>query len=244
MILTEHDPVYVAGRRGLGKDLEGVSGWEIVKVTDVTGNTLTVERAQDNTTALTFSTGERVEMRVNVQTLLDMISDGAGGGGGGGLLTLITKTDISGSPTTIEFTTGISSTYSGYLMFLDDVVCSDSAGYDLQLQVRVAGAWQTSNGYYYTGVSNAAQVALTDGDSGVFAPMTGWIRFGTLSSSSVSNHSGLSHLVSRRFQNAPIVYEKGFMYNSTSAIDGVRLLFQSSKTFVSGTVKWVGIANE
>lgn len=50
---------------------------EIVKVTDITGLTLTIERAQDDTTALAFVAGERAELRVTTAMLKDAILEAA-----------------------------------------------------------------------------------------------------------------------------------------------------------------------
>ena len=45
---------------------------EIVKVTNVSGATWTVQRAQDGTTALAFSAGDRVELRLTKGALNDL----------------------------------------------------------------------------------------------------------------------------------------------------------------------------
>ena len=47
------------------------SGVEIVKVTNLTGNTLTVERAQENTTASAYASGDRAELRLTVGGITD-----------------------------------------------------------------------------------------------------------------------------------------------------------------------------
>ena len=44
---------------------------EIVKVTARSGNVLTVTRAQESTTARAFSSGDRIELRITAQSLLD-----------------------------------------------------------------------------------------------------------------------------------------------------------------------------
>ena len=48
---------------------------EIVKVTAVSGTTWTVVRAQDNTSAQSFSAGDNVQLRLNVKTLEELVSD-------------------------------------------------------------------------------------------------------------------------------------------------------------------------
>ena len=45
---------------------------EIVKVTGVSGTTLTVVRAQDDTSARSFSTGDKLQLRVNVKALEEL----------------------------------------------------------------------------------------------------------------------------------------------------------------------------
>ena len=48
---------------------------EIVKVTAISGTTWTVVRAQDNTSAQAFSSGDNVQLRMNVKTLEDYVGD-------------------------------------------------------------------------------------------------------------------------------------------------------------------------
>ena len=55
--------------------LEDVNGnFEIVKLTERTGDLLTIERAQENTIAAGFATGSRVECRLTAGALLFLIS--------------------------------------------------------------------------------------------------------------------------------------------------------------------------
>lgn len=54
---------------------------EIVKVTARLGDTLTVVRAQEGTTALAFPSGSKVELRVTAQSILDAIAAVGGGTG-------------------------------------------------------------------------------------------------------------------------------------------------------------------
>lgn len=48
---------------------------EIVKCTARSGDTLTVIRAQESTSALSFAGGSRVELRVTAQSVLDAVAD-------------------------------------------------------------------------------------------------------------------------------------------------------------------------
>ena len=48
---------------------------EVVKVTARSGDSMTVVRAQDNSSAASFAAGSRLEMRVTAQSVLDAIQD-------------------------------------------------------------------------------------------------------------------------------------------------------------------------
>ena len=65
--------------------LIGVTGttetaWEIVKVTDVSANTLTIVRAQEGTTAVTWPVGTRIELRLTSGTMTRVASRAVDGG--------------------------------------------------------------------------------------------------------------------------------------------------------------------
>lgn len=51
------------------------SAKEIVKVTDYTGTTLTVVRAQESTTGLALVAGDRVELNLTASTMIDLITE-------------------------------------------------------------------------------------------------------------------------------------------------------------------------
>lgn len=48
---------------------------EIVKVTDVTGTTITIARAEESTVGLAFAAGDAVGLRLTRQTILDLIAE-------------------------------------------------------------------------------------------------------------------------------------------------------------------------
>src|SRR3569833_2299431 len=52
-------------------------GYEIVRVTARTGDVLTIERAQEGTTARSFSAGDSVGLRLTAAAIQTMIPDGA-----------------------------------------------------------------------------------------------------------------------------------------------------------------------
>lgn len=55
---------------------------EIVKVTARTGDVLTIVRAQEGTTARSYAVGDRIELRLTAQNILDMLADGSLSGTG------------------------------------------------------------------------------------------------------------------------------------------------------------------
>lgn len=56
--------------------IESTSGtYEIVRVTQISGTTFTVTRGQENTIAVPFNIGARVELRITVQNLEDLMDD-------------------------------------------------------------------------------------------------------------------------------------------------------------------------
>jgi len=48
---------------------------EIIKCTARSGDILTVQRGQESTVAREFNVGDRIEMRVTAQTLLDVVAE-------------------------------------------------------------------------------------------------------------------------------------------------------------------------
>lgn len=73
----------ISGSQFFFMTLENAAGTvrEIVKVTARSGDTFTIVRAQDNTTAQSFSSGDKVEQRV-IAKEMNAISSGIATGGG------------------------------------------------------------------------------------------------------------------------------------------------------------------
>ena len=61
--------------------LDDLTNNEIVKCTNRSTDTLTIVRAQDGTTARSFSAGDRIEMRVVAALVNDLFTQASGGGG-------------------------------------------------------------------------------------------------------------------------------------------------------------------
>lgn len=50
------------------------NAYEVVKVTARSTDTFTIVRAQEDTTALSFPSGSRIELRVTAQSILDLLN--------------------------------------------------------------------------------------------------------------------------------------------------------------------------
>ena len=92
---------------------------EVVKVTGISSNTWTIVRAQDNTTARAFSSGDQAELRLNVALLNDALGDAAtfarDAFAGNGSATAFTLSQTAASENNlIVFIEGVFQTQSAY----------------------------------------------------------------------------------------------------------------------------------
>jgi hypothetical protein len=71
-------PVLTAGQYFYATIIASTGTIEIVKVTVRSGNTMNIVRAQDGTNAQAFSSGARVEMRINAASVRDTVTDQTG----------------------------------------------------------------------------------------------------------------------------------------------------------------------
>ena len=62
------------------KGQTNMTAWEIVKVTAVSTNTLTIVRAQEGTTAATWPVGTRIELRLTAETVTTIANRDIDGG--------------------------------------------------------------------------------------------------------------------------------------------------------------------
>lgn len=68
-------PTLVAGQYYYATLISSDKRLEIVKVTGRTGDLLTITRAQENTHAMEFFAGSKVELRITAQSIRDIIAD-------------------------------------------------------------------------------------------------------------------------------------------------------------------------
>lgn len=62
--------------------VNGSGDMEIMRVTARSGDTLTIERGQEGTTAVAFTSGSKCELRITAAALADLAPVGGGGGAG------------------------------------------------------------------------------------------------------------------------------------------------------------------
>ena len=98
---------------------------EVVKVTAISGTTWTVTRAQDDTTARAFSSGDTVELRLNVALLEDALGDAA----------TFARDSFTGDGSTTAFT------------------LSQTAASENNLIVFIEGVFQTQSAYSLSGTT-------------------------------------------------------------------------------------------
>jgi hypothetical protein len=88
---------------------------------------------------------------------------------GGGAWTVITSTSISSAVTTVNFTTGISSTYDYYMLVGSHVIQSGAGGTSIKLSSDAGSSWHAGTLYSFTsrryGAASPAG-AVTAGTSG------------------------------------------------------------------------------
>jgi hypothetical protein len=68
-------PTLGAGDYFYGTIVDASGVYEIVKVTARAGDSMTIVRAQEGTSAITFPTGSRFELRVTVENVLSKFND-------------------------------------------------------------------------------------------------------------------------------------------------------------------------
>jgi len=96
---------------------------EIVKVTAVSGTTWTIVRAQDNTTARSFSSSNKVELRVTAGLITDAVADA--------LASSFAKNAFTGDGTTTDFTLSQSPNSEDDLIVFIEGVFQNQSTYSL-----------------------------------------------------------------------------------------------------------------
>ena len=182
-------------------------------------------------------------------------------GVGGGSLNLI-STQTASSSSTIDFTSGIDSTYKEYILkFIDIHPATDNVQFSFQANVSgESGFNETITSTFSTafhneaddntGVTYAGSYDLAQSTS--FQPLTYQIgndndhsSNGTLHLFDPSNTTFVKHFIARTSANTYHDYERDSLvaghFNTTSAIDEIQFKM-SSGNIDSGTIKLYGVS--
>lgn len=167
---------------------------------------------------------------------------------------LITDTTISGSPSSVDFTTGIDGTYDEYWAALSKVLpgtdgaslyvrTSTNAGVSFDAgasDYHFAGNYTVSssgNNAFISAAATQIQVASTGGGSAAGRGTTGVIRFWR---PSAAEPFQMQWLLSWLSTTGNLIVSSGAGMRNTSAdVDAIRFLF-SSGTMASGRIKLFG----
>jgi hypothetical protein len=186
----------------------------------------------------------------------NIVNSGTATGFGGGAWTFISSAAASDS-TSVEFTSGIDSTYDTYMLTINNLV-SSSSSLRPYLQVSVSSSFITSGDYAYYMQGNTSGGGSVDAGS---AQSTSMNIMGNTPMYSAASHNGdgiiwfhnpASTTSYCKFQWIWSAWDysdslingrgSGCYDGATSAIDGVRLLATQSGNFTSGTFRLYGLA--
>lgn len=177
----------------------------------------------------------------------------ASGGGGSGSLILV-DTETASASSTLDFTTGISSTYSHYVLDIQNLIPATS-GQSLVLQVSTdtGSTWAATNywraGAYY-GSAGAAAAVSSESDTtmllgGISATTDGYrgkVDLYDLASSATSKFiTGQIGLLASNDGHRYVFLISGWWVGS-STVDGLRLK-STSGNLTSGTVRLYGVSH-
>ena len=129
---------------------------EVVKVTGISSNTWTIVRAQDNTTARAFSSGDTVELRLNVALLNDALGDAA----------TFARDSFTGDGSDTTFT------------------LSQTAASENNLIVFIEGVFQTQSAYSLSGTTLTFSAAPANGRE-IIVYSTQALSAGTVTTASI-----------------------------------------------------------
>ena len=155
---------------------------------------------------------------------------------GGGAMELISTTTVSGTPSTIDITSGFSSTYDDYVIYGSNITASANAVGDVQLYLN--GVLDSGTNYFYTR-SNGTAFSSVSSQEGV--------EWGFIEASNASGFKIEIFSANSTAAYCPVINtfgrsRVGFMgrTSSSGAITGIRLLIPPT-TFTSGTIRLYGI---
>lgn len=113
---------------------------EIMLVTGVSTNTLTVERGKENTTAVSHSSGEAVENNLTADMIDQIETDISNAGGGGGQTLYDIVVDVNGNGDYTSISTALSNATSGDSIFVHSGTYSETTSVTVPDKCTLVGA--------------------------------------------------------------------------------------------------------
>ena len=155
---------------------------------------------------------------------------------GGGAMELISTTTVSGTPSTIDITSGFSSTYDDYVIYVSNITSSANASATLQLYL--GGVLDTGTNYFYTRSNTSAFTSQSNADSIECAYIVGSDATGFKVEIFSANSTAAFSPVVNVFGRARTALMG--RNSSSGGITGVRFLIPAT-TFTGGSIRLYGI---
>jgi hypothetical protein len=176
-----------------------------------------------------------------------------------GALVFISSQTVSGSPASVDFTSGINSTYDDYLITFENLQFTTVGGNNAALTVRLqqSGSFQTGSTYDYSNAGVAASAAEVDagnnqtrmivqgGRNNTFGDATrsGFLYLLNVNSTASRGCSVLTISTSRASTAATSQTSTGGGTSSVAAaVTGIQFLSNNAIVMTSGTFRLYGIA--
>jgi hypothetical protein len=168
-----------------------------------------------------------------------------------GALVFISSQTVSTAVASVDFTSGISSTYDDYVVYYENVTPGTSSR-DLDLRLYKSGAFQTSsysranvsvqNTGTFTANNSSGQINLTDSGPATTTQVSGYVTLMNLNST-VANQAVVlgTSFVNSASSTSQSLFLVGSSQSTAAATTGFQFLF-SSGTITAGTFRLYGIA--
>ena len=186
--------------------LDDNTNLEVVKVTAVSGTTWTIVRAQDNTTARAYDSGDTVELRLNAALLTDVVNDA--------LASSFTRQEFTGNGSTTAYT-------------LNKTPNSEN-----DLLVFIEGVFQTQSVYSLSGTTLTFSTAPANTRKIIVYHVSASVSGDSLALNTFSGNGSTTAFtmsVDPLYENNTMVFIDGVYQNkSTYATSGTTLTFDTA----------------
>ena len=186
--------------------LDDTTNLEVVKVTAVSGTTWTIVRAQDNTTARAYGSGDTVELRLNAALLTDVVNDA--------LASSFTRQEFTGNGSTTAYT-------------LNKTPNSEN-----DLLVFIEGVFQTQSVYSLSGTTLTFSTAPANTRKIIVYHVSASVSGDSLALNTFSGNGSTTAFtmsVDPLYENNTMVFIDGVYQNkSTYATSGTTLTFDTA----------------